>query len=130
MSGCWQSWKGNKHHRSTDMSKLFIEENPERLNELKKRSEPMFHEWARALHPFWSKAKIEKEAEVFANAYSECRQAQKEASASNEVYKEYAEDVMVLFIPVVCWPFINTFFYWCRTSLRERILTKDDLDVS
>ena len=90
----------------------------------------MFHEWARALHPFWSKAKIEKEAEVFANAYSECRQAQKEASASNEVYKEYAEDVMVLFIPVVCWPFINTFFYWCRTSLRERILTKDDLDVS
>lgn len=130
MSGCCQSWKENILHRAIDMSNLFNEENQERLNELRKRSEPMFHEWARACHPFWSQDKVDKEAEWYANAYSECRQEQKKASESNEIYEEYAQDVLALFVPVVYYPFFNTFYYWCSTSLRERILTIDDLDIS
>lgn len=112
------------------MSNLFCEENQERLNELKKHSEPMFHEWARGCHPFWSKAKVEKEAEWFANAYQECIQSLKEASESNDVYKENADDVLVLFTPVVYLPFINTFYFWCGTFLRDRVLTISDLNVS
>ncbi len=112
------------------MNNLFDEENQERLNELRKRSKPMFHEWARGCHPFWSKAKVEKEAEWFANAYQECIQSLKEASESNDVYKENADDVLVLFTPVVYLPFINTFYFWCGTFLRDRVLTISDLDVS
>lgn len=112
------------------MGNLFNEENQERLNELRKRSEPMFHEWARACHPFWSQDKVDKEAEWFASAYLECCQSQKKAAESNEEYEEYAEDVLTLFTPVVYLPFLNAFYYWCRTSLRQRILTKEDLDIS
>ena len=111
------------------MTNLFGEENQERLNELRKRSEPMFHEWMDCF-PSWIRWKGKQDVDKLAEEYKEFSKWVEETTRSGEEYAESYQEVVVFFSPVVILPFLKTLQYWATTHLHERIITKDDVSVS
>lgn len=111
------------------MSNLFGEENQERLNELRKRSKPMFHEWLDSI-PSWIKRKGVPDVDKLEEEYIQFTKWVEEKTSSGEEYAESYLQVFVYFYPVFTLPFLNTIQYWAKTHLRRRIITKNDIDVS